>query len=288
MGTIPIAVCLLAPLVCAVTRLPAQAPESIDYGTLMMDGRHAIEAGKPDIAATFFQQVFDRMQVSNASTEEQVNVLIALSTARLDSGNLSQGERLLMLADQLLAKEPNPLLQAQLLNNWASVHLRLGRYAQAQAESKRAFQLVENMPAAAELTPYLLDSMAVAELYQGQYPQALQHQQDAIDRWLAFLPNDHPDLIKGLTVMSTAQYFMGKFKEARNSLEMAITSAKAKYGRQSPDVARLLRNELIVLNRLGLKKEVRARQRELSQIAGPAQATSDVYTRSASNQIPAR
>jgi tetratricopeptide (TPR) repeat protein len=229
------------------------------------------------------------MRTSNRPAKSLVPILIDLSSSHIESGNVSQAERALLAASALEADAPNPIWRAEIISNRVCILIRLGHYVEAKSESERALLLIEGMPEATALVPNLLDDLASAEIYLGELTPALRHQQDAVQRWKSLLPPDHPDLIKAYSVLATAQFLCHQFKEARLSLETAISSAERSYGDHSPKFARLLQDEVIVLTRLGLKSEARIRQRQISHLPAADQAQSVIYTRAASTaQPPAR
>ena len=231
----------LALLTCLISSKSARAAD--DYTSLVLEGHRYLDSGDAEAAVTSFQRAYQRMQTENQSSDRLFLVLIDLSSAYLETGNYSQAERVLLTAADLPNKTPNVVRDAEIINNQVCIQVRLGRYSEAKAASERALRMIENVPAATALVPNILDDLATAEIYLGEGHQALRHQQEAVQRWQTLLPPDHSDLINGYSVLATAQYLNGQFKEAGVSIQNAVSAAERHYGLQSPRLARLLRDQ---------------------------------------------
>ena len=235
-------------------------------GASLTEGRNALHSGNSAAAATSFQRAFDELQAVHAPPEETLPVLVVLSTAWLNDGNLSRAERALLTAKQLGETNTPLWLKAELINNWAVLHLRLSHHAEARDELMEALALAGQSRAPQALVPNILHTLAVVETHLGQYSQALQHQQTALQLWQAFLPPDHPNVIQGLTALSLAQYLSGDAEGAHESMQTAIASARRTYGKKSPALARLLQDDAVILTRLGFKSEAKASAQEANHI----------------------
>lgn len=257
------------------------APAADDYASLVLDGHRYLDSGDAESAVTAFQQAYQKMQAANQSSDSLSLVLIDLSTAYLETGNYSQAERAILTVADLPDRTPNVVKEAELINNQVCIQVHLGHYSEAKAASERALRMIEDVPAAVALMPNILDDLATAEIYLGEDKQALRHQQDAVQRWQTLLPADHTELINGYSVLATAQYLNGQFGEARISIQNAVSAAERRYGLQSPRLGRLLRDQLIVLRRLGLKREIRDRERELNNIPATTDLQKTTYARAA-------
>ncbi len=246
-----------------------------DIQALLQSGRESLEINDSVSAENAFRMALEKMDTANVPSETVVHALIALSTACLEQGKISQAERALLKAGLLKAE---PVTAVELANNWAVVHAKLGREQESRTELMQALAQYEVSPDAKPVLPSLLDNLASAEIHLGEYPDAVGHLQRAIVLWREFLPTEHPVLAKWYASLSTAQYLAGSPEAAHSSMETAIGIAQRAYGKHDHMVASLIQSEMVILTRLGLKKEIKARRRELSQMGLAALPSSATYT----------
>lgn len=87
-----------------------------------------------------------------------------------------------------------PKLGARLANVIAGIHLAQGRYPEARAEYEKALAFVREDGPDSELLGHALTNMGLGLWYTGDLPGAMQHLEDARDRFIATLGPRHPSL----------------------------------------------------------------------------------------------
>jgi tetratricopeptide (TPR) repeat protein len=247
---------LACALVLAAVPLFAQDPIS--------EGKRALERGQPQDAVRSFRMALAAQTGAEVSSGNQHPLLIALATAYLDAGDLHGAEVTLVEASR--AAPQDALSKAELDNDWGSLLLKEGRLTESRDRLNHALGLLSGNKAGNELAPSVLNNLAATEIRLGRYSEALDHQREALARWATFESSDHPDVIKGRTSLATLEFLTGKPKDARHSMDSAIASARRTYGPNSPTLGDLLESQVVVLKKLGLKKEAKSAQAEARRI----------------------
>jgi tetratricopeptide (TPR) repeat protein len=226
------------------------------------DGNRALDTGRPLEAIRSF-----RMALESGSTvpaDRRHALLVALATAYLDAGDLHGAEATLVEASRTAPGDA--LSKAELENDWGSLLLKQGRLEESYGRFAAALELLNGHAEGKQLEPAVLNNLAATEIRLGRYAQALNHQRDALTRWAAFESPDHPDVIKGRASLATLEFLIGQAEAARHSMDLAIASARRTYGSDSEALRDLLENQVIILKKLGLKKESKSALAEARRI----------------------
>jgi tetratricopeptide (TPR) repeat protein len=239
------------------------------YGPLLQQGRRALEVGRAELAAADFRQALDRMDADHLPPTLLFPVRMALTTAYLQSDDLRRADQTLLEATRSQSRTNDDLVDAELANNWACLHLKQSRVEQARMEFTEVLNRVARNPSGWQVTPSVLENLAITEIRLGLYREALSHQQEALRRWKIYLPATHINLIKAYTSLATIQYRLNDPAAAGASMRMAIDTGRQSLGDRSPLMAKLLRNYAIVLRRLNKKREAKAFEVEASRISPP-------------------
>jgi tetratricopeptide (TPR) repeat protein len=233
---------------------------------LLSDGKQALESGRPLDAIRSFRKALDSPSGRTLPSDGQHALLIALTTAYLDAGDLHGAEETLVEASRIGTS--GAVSQAELENDWGSLLLKQGRLGESHSRFCHALELLSGNAEGKKLAPAVLNNLAAAEIRLGRYDQALHHQEEALARWAAFESPAHPDLIKGRASLATLEFLIGKPEDARLSMDLAIASARRTYGPNSGVLGDLLDSQTIILKKLGLKKEAKSAQAEARRIGG--------------------
>ena len=208
-----------------------------------------------------------------------VDADVALATAYMDAGAYRQGEAVLQRAQRTAGPVADDLSQAELLNAWSAIHLKLGQIATSEADLRRALPLVMKVKPWSDLAATVLHNLAAVEMRTGRYSDALCHEEEALLRFQRLLNPDHPTLIRVWGSLASLQYIAGQRRDARRSVERALASAERTYGPAHPLLADLLDSEAVVLDGLKLKKDARrARERARTIRGAPSREDRLVYS----------
>ena len=242
----------------------------------------------------------DSRPASAVWTGMNLTVALLMALASLASGSrveratrhLEAGEIRAAEADLEQAQAITPLLrddvaQAELLNGWSALHLKLGRLADAEAELKRARDMVADKPGAVEIRPVVLHNLAAIEMRTGRYQDALRDEQLALGEWEAAPAPDHAAIVRGRASLASVQYMAGDASAARVSLDRALALATRVYGPEHPLLADLLDSDAVVLDTLHLKKDARRARERAGKIRGTAADPADDRVAFNINEAPA-
>jgi|GEM_PF-1910113 len=233
-------------------------------------GNHALYLGHSAEAARDYRLALDEALRTAPAGEQRVALIhlcVSLATAYLGVGNLHDAEGALRQAeaDGVSAGE---LPRAELLNAWATVHLREGRWNESERELSAARRLLAHGPDPSGVLPAALHNLAALETRTGAYAEALGNERDALALWTKMLNPDHPHLIKAWAALSTMQFLRREYSDAHDSIEHAISGARSTYGSQHPLVADLLEQKALIYDRLKLRKYAQQARREARGIRG--------------------
>ncbi len=232
------------------------------------EGNRALYAGRPTEAAANYQAALDAISGSNIPPEKLVHLHVTLATAYLEAGNLRAAEGVLTLADKTRARLDGDQSRAEVLNGWSVLHMLQGKLAKTETELRQARGIMQQAPHSGDLLASVLHNLAAVEMRTGEYEAALCNEQEALLLWGKRLNSDHPHIIRGWAGLGSLQYLLNRPKEAQQSLERAIASARATYDSSSPLVAELLDSDALILDRLKLKHEAKLARAEARQIRG--------------------
>ena len=243
-------------------------------------GNRALDNGSPEEAAGDFARALDAEVHGGGSVNDLLHLRVTLATAYLEAGAYREAEVALQEAQKTAFQLIGSQSRAELLNAWSALHLKLGRLPAAEAELLEARRIVMQIPDPGELLPTVLHNLAAIEMRTGRYPEALDHEREAMRLWEKALSPNHPTLIRGWASLASLQYMIGQPQEAKRSLEKALESVEKTYGPAHPLVADLLESDAIVLDKLKLKREARrARERAQTISRKKAPAGADRLTR---------
>lgn len=197
-----------------------------------------------------------------------VDADVAAATAAIEAGAYRQAEAVLQRAQRSLESFEDDLSQAELLNAWSAIHLKIGQTAVSEADLRRALPLVIKVKPWSDLAATVLHNLAAIEMRTGRYSDALCDEQEALLRFQRLLPPDHPTLIRVWASLASVQYMAGRRQEARKSMDRALASAERTYGPVHPFLADLLDSDALVLNGLKLKKDARLARERAKKIRG--------------------
>jgi tetratricopeptide (TPR) repeat protein len=260
-------------LVVFASWLVAQTPDWIAAGN------RALDNGSPEEAAADFVQALEAQARAGVSAKDLLHLRVTLATAYMEAGAYREMEAVLTEAQKTAWQLNDGPSRAELLNAWSALHLKLGRWAAAEAELREARRIVMQITEPGELLPTVLHNLAAIEMRTGRYPEALSHEQEAMRLWEKALNSNHPTVIRGWASLASLQYVMGRLHEAKMSLERALASAENTYGPTHRLVADLLESHAVVLDKLKLKGEARrARKRAqaIRRTAGTDRPTWDI------------
>lgn len=243
-------------LILAAAQLFSQDPIS--------EGKHALESGRPFDAIRSFRIALAAQSGSRDSAGSLHPLLIALATAYLDAGDLHGAEVTLVEATRTAPSDA--LSKAELENDWGSLLLEEGRLNESSDRFTHALELLSGNKGGDELAPAVLNNLAATEIRLGRYDRALAHQKEALARWATFESPDRPDLIKGNASLATLEFLVGKTEDARQSMDLAIASARRTYGPNGGVLGELLESQAVILKKLGLKKQAKSVQEEARRI----------------------
>ena len=158
------------------------------------------------------------------------------------------GEEAMRVAQEALTAEEERYGRSHLyvaigLSNLASLHRRLGRYAQAEPLYERALAIDE-----AALGPEHPDTATslnnLAGLYhdQGRYAEAEPLYQRALAISEAALGPEHPDTAMSLNNLASLYHAQGRYSDAEPLLQRALAVNEAALGPEHPNVANSLSN----------------------------------------------
>ena len=243
-------------------------------------GNRALDNGSPEEAASDFAHALEAEVHGGVSVNDLLHLRVTLATAYLEAGAYREAEAALQEAQRTAFQLIGGQAHAELLNAWSALDLKLGRLPAAEAELLEARRIVMQVPDPGELLPTVLHNLAAIEMRTGRYPEALDHEREAIRWWQQALTANHPTLIRGWASLASIQYMIGQPQEAKLSLEQALASVEKTYGPAHPLVADLLESDAIVLDKLKLKREARrARERAQTIRRKEAPAGADRLTR---------
>ncbi|MFN7997719.1 MAG: tetratricopeptide repeat protein [Bryobacteraceae bacterium] len=231
-------------------------------------GDRALDEGNPRAAIVDYRQALLGYEKAGARAQDLVHLRVTLATAYMEAGEYHEMESMLSEAQAALRHANNDVSQAELLNAWSALHIRLGQLAAAETELQDALRLASKLRNSGDLLPTVLHNLAAVEMRTGRYAVALGHEQDAMNRLSKTLAPDAPTLIRGWASLASLEYMMGEPAAARSCMERALESAERTYGATHPFVAELLISDAVVLDKLKLKKEARLARARARKIDG--------------------
>jgi len=237
-------------------------------------GNQALDAGDPLKAAANFSQALDDQARAGAPLDQLLHLRVTLATAYGEAGAYREMKAVLESAQKTAGQLTSDLSRAELLNAWSALHEKLGQLSSAEVELQQAFRIVASNPSPGDILPAVLHNLASLEMRTARYQEAYSHERDALRIWEGTLNPDHPTLIRAWASLSSLQYMMAQPEDARVSLERALASAEKVYGPDHPLVADLLESEVLVLDKLKLKKQARQARARARQIRGMQSRTS--------------
>jgi len=229
---------------------------------------HALDAGDPRQAAAGFARALDACLQAGVSGRKLVRLRVALATALMESEDNRQAEAVLADAQKQVAQPPDRVARAELLNAWSALHSARGQLSAAEAELKEAWQITAPSEGRQDLRPTILHNLAAVEMRTRRYPEALDHEEQAL-RLLESDPSpDRRKLMRAWASLASLYYMMGRPQEARSSMERALGCAEKIYGPRSAILADLLDSDAIILDHLKAKKQAKYERTRARQIRG--------------------
>jgi tetratricopeptide (TPR) repeat protein len=231
-------------------------------------GNRAFDQGRPEEAATDFAKALSAFSQAGASANDLVHLRITLATAYMEAGDDRASEAALQEAQKAAGNQGDSMPRAELLNAWSALHLKMGRFTEAEAELRDASRIVKALQLTGDLPPTVLHNLASVEMRTGRYREALADEQEAMRQLEKTLAADHPALIRGWASLAALKYMMGEPEEARGEMERAVRSAEITYGPAHPLLADLLMSDAVVLDKLKLKRAARQARNRAQSILG--------------------
>jgi tetratricopeptide (TPR) repeat protein len=250
---------------CLVLFASGLFAQQIDWVAL---GNRASDRGRPEEAATDFAEALSAFSQAGASGSDLVHLRITLATAYIEAGEYRAAETALQEARQSVGESTASISRAELLNAWSALHLKMGRFQEAEAELREALRIVKALQLTGDLPPTVLHNLAAVAMRTGRYREALGDEQEAMRQLEKTLAADHPTLIRGWASLASLRYMTGQPAEARLAMDRAVRSAEITYGPTHPLLADLLMSDAVVLDKLKLKKEARQARNRAQRILG--------------------
>jgi tetratricopeptide (TPR) repeat protein len=241
-------------------------------------GNRALDQGRPEEAAAAFAQALAAINQEGVSGNDLVHLRVTLATAYMEAGEYRAAEAALQEAQKTAGALTEGISRAELLNAWSALHLKIGRFREAEAELRDALRIVRALHLAGDLPPTVLHNLAAVEMRTGRYREALGDEQEAMRQLEETLAADHPTLIRGWASLAALQYMMGQPEQARAAMERALRSAEITYGPAHPLLADLLMSDAVVLDKLKRKREARQARNRAQRILGSQARTAQEPT----------
>ncbi len=251
------------------------------------EGNRAFDQGRPAEAATDFAKALSAFSQAGASDQDLVQLRISLATAYMEAGEYRAAEAALLQAQKTGGEWTDGISRAELLNAWSALHLKMGRFPEAEAELRDALRIVGALQLTGDLPPTVLHNLAAVEMRTGRYREALADEREAMRQLEKTLAANHPTLIRGWASLAALQYMMGQPEEARGAIERAVRSAGITYGPAHPLLADLLMSDAVVLDKLKLNREARQARKRAHRILGSQARPAEVPATWNVRQAPA-
>lgn len=231
-------------------------------------GDRALYDGRPAEAAEDYRQALDVKVRAGVPEDALQHLRVNLATAYMEAGDIHAAEGLLRQAHEAGTGIEAVRSRAELLNTWSAVHTFQGKWNDAERELGEARRIMLNVPQTGDLLPSVLHNLAAIEIRTGAYAEALNNEKDALSLWGKVLNADHPHFVKGWAGLGAVQFLLGRPREAHQSMERAITSARKTYGPEHSMVASLLESDALILDKLKRRQQAKLAWREARRIRG--------------------
>lgn len=164
----------------------------------------------------------------------------------------------------LLAAGEGPLARSDIAANLSSVYSEKGDHQAAEAQLRRALELLEGTNASPQRRAGLLDSLGITARTLGRFEEAAQLHEEALTLREAVLGPDHPLLARSLTNTAAAYIELARFEEADARYARALRIREEVLGPDHLDVATTVMNIGVSYYRRGrLKKALPYFERSL-------------------------
>lgn len=166
---------------------------------------------------------------------EKANTIADLGRLEMRQGHYTEAEKL--FEEGLRIFETHKVIQeiAAIRNDQGSLYLSLGRYAEAEQCFEDSIDLLKKTKSLEVI--HALNNLSIIRYHNHQYDLAAQLLTEVLSLQHKFLPNASLQIAVALNNISAAFRQLGKYQEARESLQVCRQILIGLYGIDHPDVA---------------------------------------------------